>query len=73
MLRQYSAIIDLSREKVSPTSDDLVWITELIGSKCAPQIRASYYVRKDIYNGNCSPKDNIEYSNTNEEIWRIMS
>ena len=37
MLRQYSAIIDLSREKVSLISDDLVWTAELIGSQSAPQ------------------------------------
>ena len=68
MLSQYSAIIDLSREKVSLISDDLVWTTELIGSQCPLQDRPTYYVREVKNDGYGSLQNNIKYHNSNEEI-----
>ena len=40
MLRKYSAIIDMSRAKVSLNSNCIEWTAELIGSKEAPQDRS---------------------------------
>ena len=37
ILRKYSAIIDLNREKITLSTPDLEWTAEIIGSMESPQ------------------------------------
>ena len=46
MLRKYSAIIDMSRAKVTLDSNCVNWTAKLIGSGSAPLDRAIYNVRE---------------------------
>ena len=72
MLRQYSAIIDLSREKVSLTSEGIVWTAELIGSQGAPQNWTSYHIRENYYCRDYTPDERINYQADNDKIMAVQ-
>ena len=69
MLRKYSAIIDLSKEKVSLNSEGVMWTAELIGSDGAPLNRTHHQVRELNFLKNDTQCRKIIYNMTNEDLW----
>ena len=69
MLRKYSAIIDMSRAKVTLNSNCVNWTTKLIGSESAPLDRAIYNVREIKDHRQYTPSDNIFYENDDGHLW----
>ena len=69
VLRKYSAMMDLNREKVSLDSEGVVWTAELIGSERAPPNRTSYHVREINYSGDDTPGKKVVYQVNNDDLW----
>ena len=69
MLRKYSAVIDMSRAKVSLNSNCINWMAELIGSESAPLILTIYNVREYKDYRNYTPNEGIYYENNNDHLW----
>ena len=69
VLRKYSAIIDLSKEKVSLYSEGAVWTAELIGTDGAPLSRTHHQVRELNYLKNDAQCGRIIYKMTNDNLW----
>ena len=69
LLRKYSAIIDLSKEKVSLNSEGVMWTAELIGSDGAPLNHTHHQVRELNFLKNDTQCRKIIYNMTNEDLW----
>ena len=59
----------MSRARVTLSSRDLEWTTELIGSKEAPQDRTIFHVRELQSSRNQTPKEEIKYQENNNSLW----
>ena len=70
VLRQHSAIIDLSRGIVSLTSEDGIWMAELMDANRASSIRTNYHVSENYYCRDYTPQEGIRYEENNQELWR---
>lgn len=70
ILRQYAAIINLSRGMVTLTSDNIVWSAEIIGSQRAPQNGTSYFVREEINEISDLQYSENEHHDVNEDLWQ---
>ena len=69
ILRKYSAIIDMSRAKITLSTPDLEWTAEIIGSKEAPQDRTIFHIREVINPRYQTPTEEVEYQPKNDILW----
>ena len=69
VLRQHSAVIDLSRGIVSLTSEEGVWTAELVNGNRAPSVRASCHLVKKYFCRNNTLPEVIRYEDDNQELW----
>ena len=66
MLRKYSAIIDMSRAKVTLDSNCINWTAKLIESESAPSDRAVYNIREVKNHRWHTSSDNIFYESNDD-------
>ena len=69
MLRQYSAIIDLSKYKLFPKKGDLQWTTELISSDERQSNKTMYHIQKYQNTREQTPNNGISDETDNEQLW----
>ena len=69
ILRKYSAIIDMSRAKITLSTQDLEWTAEIIGSKEAPQDRTIFHIRELLSPRYQKPTEEVEYQPNNDILW----
>ena len=69
ILRKYSAIIDMSRAKITLSTPDLEWTAEIIGSKESPQDRTIFHIREVRNPRYQIPINEVEYQPTNDSLW----
>ena len=69
VLRKYAAVIDMSRAKVSLSSNYVQWTAELIGSKEAPHDRIICYVWENNNYRNMIPREEINYEDERDDLW----
>ena len=70
MLRKYSAIIDMSRAKVTLDSNCINWTAKLIGSESTPSDRAIYNIKEVKNHRWRTPSDSVFYENDDDLLWR---
>ena len=69
LLRRNSAIIDLSREKVSLFSEGVTWTADLVGSEIVLPSWIHQQLSEVNYIENKSPCTRIIYHNTEDDLW----
>ena len=69
LLRRNSAIIDLSKEKVSLFSEGVTWTADLVGSEMILPSRIHQQLREINYIENKSSCNQIIYDNTEDDLW----
>ena len=70
MLRQYSAIIDLSKYKLILKKGDIQWITELTNSVEIQPNKTMSHIQKYRNTGEHTPNNGIYDETHNEELWQ---
>ena len=69
ILRKYSAIIDMSRAKITLSTQDLEWTAEIIGSKEPPQDRTIFHIREVLSPRYQTPTEEVEYQPNKDILW----
>ena len=69
ILRKYSAVIDLNREKLTLNMSDMEWTADIIGSMESPQERTIYHIQEISNPRYQMPSHEIEYPTTNDSLW----
>ena len=70
MLRKYSAIIDMSRAKVTLDSNCINWTAKLIESESALSDRTVYNVQEVRNHRWHMPSNNVFYESDDDQLWR---
>ena len=70
MLRKYSAIIDMSRAKVTLDSNCINWTAKLMESESAISDRTVYNIQEIRNHRWHMPSNHVFYQNDDDQLWR---
>ena len=69
ILRKYSAIIDLSLDKVILKASDKDWIADIVGNREIPPERTIYHIQRTTNPSYQTPRHELEYTSNNDNLW----
>ena len=69
ILRRYSAIIDLSRDKLTLKMSDSEWTADIVGNMEFPPERTVYHIQRTTNPRYQTSRHELEYTNNNDNLW----
>ena len=69
ILRRYSAIIDLSIDKLTLKMSDTEWTADIVGNRGFPPERTVYHLQGMTNPRYQTSRHELEYTNNNDSLW----
>ena len=69
ILRKYSAIIDLSLDKLTLKASDKDWIADIVGNREIPPERTIYHIQRTTNPRYQTSRHELEYTSNSDNLW----